>query len=170
MSILQILQYPDLRLRRKGHQVTDVKSPKIQKIIDNMLETLLNTENCAALASTQLDLENPPNITVINMPINDSDKNELICLVNPQITKKEGSTIDKEGCMSVYPQELYADVTRATKIQVKAIDQHGNKLEFEATDYFARCIQHEYDHLKGVLYIDHLTKSYRSRILKPYLP
>ena len=147
MSILKILQYPDLRLRTKGYQVTDVKSPNIQKIIDDIIETLANEENCAGLAATQLDIEQPPNITVINTP-------DILCLINLEITDSEGSSIENEGCMSVRPQDIHAELERATKITVSALDRDGNKLLFAATDFLARCIQHEYDHLEGILFID----------------
>ena len=163
MPILKILQYPDLRLRRKSIDVTDVKSAKIQKIIENMMETLVNTDNCGALAATQLDLENPPSIVVVNH-LKDHKYDNILCLINPKIISKEGSAINEEACMSVCPQEIYAEIKRATKVKVKALDHNGNQVELDATDYFARCIQHECDHLRGVLYIDYLSKSERSRI------
>lgn len=161
MSILKILQYPDLRLRRKGYQVTNVKDPKIQKVIENMTETLLAQESCAGLSSTQLDLEEPPSITVINTSENPNHDN-ILCLINPQIIATEGDTINDEGCMSVFPGEIYAKVKRAAKINVKALDIDGNKVEFEAEGFLARCVQHEYDHLQGILYIDHLSKLKRA--------
>ncbi len=168
MSILKILQYPDLRLRCKGHKVTDVKSAKIKKIIKNMLETLANTENCAALAATQLDIEQPPCITVINPPTDDADYS-VLCLINPQIIAQESSNKAEEGCMSIFPEDIRAEIKRANKIKVKALDVHGNHIEFEAEGYIARCIQHECDHLNGILYIDHLSKLKRSLLEKKML-
>jgi peptide deformylase len=162
MSILKILQYPDLRLRTKARPVLDVKSPKIQKIIKNMLKTLANQENCSGLASTQLDIKDPPGITVINNPYND----EVICLVNPQIIGSYGSTFSDEGCMSIAPESIHAKVKRATRIMVSALDLHGNQMTFEAKDYLACIIQHECDHLEGILYIDHLSESERKKIDK----
>lgn len=153
MTVLRILQYPDLRLRNKGKEVKDVKAPRIQKIIKDMIETLKAQEGCAGLASTQLDIENPPSITVLNLP------EEILCLVNPVIMAPEGSNIDYEGCMSVRPDEIKAKVKRATKIKVSALDKDGNQLFFDAEDFLARLIQHECDHLKGVLYVDHIPKS-----------
>jgi len=165
MSILKILQYPDLRLRRKSHQINDVKAPKIQKIIENMMETLLAKKSCAGLASTQLDLEHPPSITVINNG-EGTDKTNILCLINPKITAIEGGAINEEGCMSIYPSEITAKVKRAAKISVQALDIHSNKMEFEATGFLAQCIQHECDHLQGILYIDHLSKLKRIYIEK----
>ena len=163
MSILQIIQYPDLRLRRKSHKVTDVSSAKIKKIIKNMLETLANTKNCAALAATQLDIKQPPSIIVINSMDGDSD---AFCLVNPQITAQEGHEIAEEGCMSIFPNNIRAEIKRATNITVKALDTYGDKIEFTANDHLARCIQHECDHLNGILYIDHLSKLKRAFLEK----
>lgn len=162
MTTLKILQYPDSLLRRKAKFVDDVKSKKIQKIIEDMKETLQNSKNCAALASTQLDIEDPPHLTVINCP----ETNKILCLINLEIIEKQGSEKDIEGCMSVYPNTIHAKVERATKIKIRALNQNGDQLEFEATDFMARCIQHEYDHLCGILYIDHLSKIKRNRIDK----
>lgn len=166
MSILQIIQYPDSRLHRKSHKVADIKSAKIKKIIKSMLETLANTENCAALASTQLDIEQPPSIIVMNSL--ESDGN-MFCLINPQIITQEGHDVAEEGCMSVFPEEIRAEVKRATKIKVKSLDIHGKQTEFEAEGFLARCIQHECDHLNGILYIDHLSKLKRSLLEKKML-
>ncbi|EKE00823.1 MAG: peptide deformylase [uncultured bacterium] len=163
MSILKILQYPDSRLRRKGHKVTDVTSAPIKKIIKNMHETLSDAKDCAALAATQLDIDHPPSIVVINLPDSNGD---VLCLINPQIVSKEGRDVAVEGCMSVFPEYICAEVKRALKIKVKALDMLGNHVEFEAEGFLARCIQHECDHLNGELYIDHLSKSKRAQIEK----
>lgn len=165
MSILNIIQYPDLRLRRKAYVVKDVSDPKIQKIIQDMIETLRAQKSCAALAATQLDIEDPPSITVINNLTHPQEK-DIICLINPKIVSTEGCSNEDEGCMSVGPGEIYAKVKRATKIKVTALDPQGKSLEFAAINYFARCIQHECDHLAGILYIDHLSKLKRFYIDK----
>jgi len=161
MTFLKILQYPDSRLRKKGHKVSDVHSPEIKKIINDMHETLSNTENCAGLSATQLDIDKPPSIFVINT----SDHN-VLCLINPQITAKEGSEVGEEGCMSIYPDYISAEVKRAVKIKVEGLDILGNKVDFETDGQLARCIQHELDHLNGVLYIDYLPKSKRTLLEK----
>jgi peptide deformylase len=163
MSILQILQYPDLRLRRKSNKVTNVNSEKIKKTIKNMLETLANAKNCAALAATQLDIKQPPSIIVINSMDDDSN---VLCLINPQITAQEGRSVAEEGCMSVFPGDICAEIKRATSIKVKALTAQGNKVEFAADGYLARCIQHECDHLNGILYIDYLSKLKRALLEK----
>lgn len=159
MSILQIIQYPDLRLRRKGYKVTDATLPKIKKIIDDMCETLDNTENCAALAATQLDIEQPPSIAVINTKIVDSD---IFCLINPRIIARKDYSIMAEGCMSIFPGQLSAKINRATKIQLTTLDLNGKKITFEAEGHLAHYIQHECDHLNGIIYIDHFSPEERA--------
>lgn len=166
MSILQILQYPDPSLRRKSQAVSDVKSAKIKKIIDDMFDTLANTENCAALAATQLNIEQPPSIVVINSL---DDNKGLFCIVNPQIISQEGCDTAEEGCMSVFPNHIRATIKRATKIRVRATDVAAKQIEFTAEDFLARCIQHECDHLNGVLYIDYLPKTKRALLEKEML-
>jgi peptide deformylase len=163
MPILQILQYPDSRLRRKAQKVADVGSDKVKKIIDNMLETLANVEGCAGLASTQLDVDQPPRVVVIN------DGSEVLCLINPKVVSKEGSDIAEEACMSVFPQYISAEVKRASKIRVQTLNCQGAQIEFDADGFLARCIQHECDHLDGILYIDRLSKSNRNFVEKQML-
>jgi len=165
MSLLKILQYPDLRLRNKALQVESVKSPSIQKIIHDMLETLAHANDCAALAATQLDLVNPPAITVIKPP-NPELNTEILCLINPQIIESNGECTDVEGCMSIYPNIIKGHVKRAKKIKVRAMNQKGETVEIYAEDFLSRCIQHEIDHLNGIIYLDHLSSLKRKLVEK----
>lgn len=163
MTKLAILQYPDVRLHKKAAWVKDINEPRIQKIIDDMLETLHATEHCAGLAATQLDIVDPPRITVINHP----DKpGEVLCLVNLEIVEKSGESLEPEGCMSVRPSDIHAKVARAAKIKAKALDRAGKELEFEVTGFLAQCLQHEADHLDGMLYIDRLSTLKKSMLKK----
>lgn len=159
MAVIRILQYPDPRLKNSGAVVTDF-GPATQKIIDDMFETLYKTENCAALAMTQLDYETPLRITVIDFSEN---KDQPLCLVNPDYTPLTDERFNQaEGCMSV-PGGVYDTVGRPRKVMVKAQDRHGEPLEFEAEDFMAKCVQHETDHLNGTLFIDKLSGLKRSR-------
>jgi peptide deformylase len=163
MAIVRILQFPDPRLKTIGKEVTDF-GDATQKLIDNMFETHYAQKNCAALAATQLDFVDPPHITVIDFS---EKKDQPLCLVNAEIIAKDGKATEDEGCMSVGTGGMaYEKVTRAAKITVKAQDRHGNPLNFEAEDFMAKCIQHELDHLKGVLFIDHLSALKRQRVIK----
>ena len=163
MTKLEILQYPDARLRVKADPVEDVMSAKVQQIIDDMLETLHNTPNCIGLSATQLNLKNPQRITVLDTSLNGNDP---YCLINPVITSKTGSAKGSEGCMSVYPEYIYADVKRAEKIVCEALDRNGKPLEIAAEGLLSCCIQHEIDHLDGILFIDHLSPLKRKMLEK----
>lgn len=163
MAIVKILQYPDPNLSRKGIFVTDVTDPRIQKIVDDMFETHYNAENCAALAATQLDIPEAPHITVIDFS---ERKNQPLCLINGEIIDREGEIQEREACMSV--AGVYEVVRRASKITVRALDREGNPLEFTAEGFMAKCVQHELDHLNGMLFIDRLSKLKRDRIDKKF--
>lgn len=161
MTIVRILQYPDTRLKIKGAKVTDFGA-ETQKMIDDMFETHYASDNCAALACTQLDFQHPKHITVIDFS---EKKDQPLCLVNAEIIGREGTETSPEGCMSV-SGGAYENVTRAAKIKVKAQDRHGKEMIFEADGFMAKCIQHELDHLNGKLFIDHLSHLKRDRIKK----
>jgi len=155
MSILKILQYPDIRLKRKAVHVEDVLNKDVQQLISDMFETMKNSKNCAGLSSTQLDVEVPFAITVLNKSSNIDKK---YCLINPRILSSSGTVFSEEACMSVYPSLISAKIKRFETITFIAQDKKGNEIEKHVDGFFARCCQHEFDHLNGVLYIDHLSK------------
>lgn len=159
MALLTILQYPDPRLRIKAKPVSDFDL-SLQKMIDDMYETLYASENCAALAASQLGIHY--RITVIDFS---EKKDQPLCLVNPEILSREGEQYEQEGCMSV-TGKIYERVKRAAKITVKAQDRHGKPISMHAEGFMAKCIQHEMDHLEGILFIDHLSLIKRLRIDK----
>lgn len=164
MAIIRILQYPDPRLNVRAERV-EVFDDALQKTIDDMFETHYNTENCAALAATQLDFEHPKAITVIDFSPN---KDQPLCLVNPEVVWRSEELLDEaEGCMSV-SGGIYEKVGRSLKIKVKAQDRHGKPLEMDAEGFMAKCIQHEVDHLNGRIFIDHLSRLKRQRIDKRF--
>ncbi|MDF1654118.1 MAG: peptide deformylase [Coxiellaceae bacterium] len=165
MTILRILQYPDLRLKTKGYTVKDFGA-ETQKIIDDMFETHYAAENCAALAATQLDIDPPPHITVIDFS---PEKNQPFCIVNGQVIARDGETNTEEGCMSVGGGDgsgPYEKVKRAEKITVKGQNRHGEDFEMEADGFMAKCIQHELDHLEGRIFLDHLSGLKKKRVDK----
>lgn len=165
MAIIKILQHPNPRLKTRGYRVTDF-GESTQKIIDDMFETHYASNNCAALAATQLDIKVPPHITVIDFS---EKKDQPLCLVNGEILSREGETNTEEGCMSLSASKrgggVYAKVKRAAKIRVRAQDRHGKLMEFNADGFMAKCIQHELDHLDGKLFIDHLSPLKRNLLL-----
>jgi peptide deformylase len=117
-----------------------------------MIETTLAAPG-VGLAANQIGV--PWRLFVVNMGI-ETDKDNLITLINPEITAMEGNELGEEGCLSI--PDVVAQVNRAIQIEVKAIDLNGNDVRFEAKGYLARALQHEMDHLNGVLFWDNLGK------------
>ena len=152
MTVLKILQYPDPRLKTIAKPVEHFDD-QLRKIIDDMCETFYATENCAALAATQLDIVDPPRVTVINFP---SERDELLCLVNPEIIASHGEQNEEEGCMSV-PGCTYHRVKRAMTVTMRAKDRNDRPMEFTVDGYWAKCVQHEIDHLNGKIFLDRLS-------------
>lgn len=158
MPMLEVLQYPDERLRLKAEPVTDF-GPETQKIIDDMFETLYGSENCAGYAAIQMNIQKQ--IIVIDLSV---EKNQPLCLVNPNIVDQQGDTYEPEGCMSV--PEVFASVKRAKWVHLQALDRHGNSFEIKDDTFLSKCIQHEIDHLNGILFIDYLSPLKRQRLDK----
>ena len=152
-NTLSIVNYPDARLYRQAKHVAEL-TPAIQHDALAMFHLHYKMGNCAALAATQLSFTAPWAITVIDFS---ADKNQPLCLINGEITHHEGTHTDEEGCMSVYPEAVHGKVTRAAHITVCAWDLFGAPIEFSAEGFMAKCIQHELDHLKGRLYLNHLS-------------
>jgi len=155
MSVLQVLTFPDERLRTVAKPVEAV-TPEIQKIVDDMLETMYDEEGIG-LAATQVDIHQ--RIVVIDLS---EERNQPMVLINPEITEKRGEDGIEEGCLSV--PGARALVPRAAEVSVKALDRDGNEFAFEADDLLAICVQHELDHLAGKLFVDYLSPLKRQRI------
>ncbi|EPN7879008.1 peptide deformylase [Vibrio vulnificus] len=155
MSVLQVLTFPDDRLRTVAKPVEKV-TPEIQKIVDDMIETMYDEEGIG-LAATQVDIHQ--RIVVIDIS---ESRNEPMVLINPEILEKRGEDGIEEGCLSV--PGARALVPRAAEVMVKALDRDGNEFTLEADDLLAICIQHELDHLQGKLFVDYLSPLKRKRI------
>ena len=157
MAILDVLSFPDERLRTVAKPVSEVND-EIKQLVSDMFETMKD-ENGIGLAATQVNRH----VQVVVMDVSE-DQNEPRVFINPEIIRKDGSTISEEGCLSVPGN--YAKVERAEAITVKALDQNGETFELDAEGLLAICIQHELDHLKGKLFIDYLSPLKRQRIRK----
>ncbi len=157
MAILDVLSFPDERLRTVAKPVEEVND-EIKQLVSDMFETMKD-ENGIGLAATQVNRH----VQVVVMDVSE-DQNEPRVFINPEIIRKDGSTISEEGCLSVPGN--YAKVERAEAITVKALDQNGESFELDAEGLLAICIQHELDHLKGKLFIDYLSPLKRQRIHK----
>ena len=155
MSVLQVLIFPDERLRTVAKPVETV-TPEIQKIADDMLETMYDEEGIG-LAATQVDIHQ--RIVVIDIS---EERDQPMVLINPEITENRGEDGIEEGCLSV--PGARALVPRAAEVTVKALDRNGNEFSFDADDLLAICVQHELDHLAGKLFVDYLSPLKRQRI------
>lgn len=155
MAILEVLRFPDERLRTVAAPIDKIDS-EIQTLIDDMLETMLD-ENGIGLAATQINVHKQ--LVVIDVS---EKQNDPLVLINPVITHMDGLTISEEGCLSV--PNNYAKVERAEKITVKALDRSGKEFTKDAEGLLAICVQHELDHLKGKLFVDYLSPLKRQRI------
>ena len=157
MAILNILNYPDERLRIKASPVENVDGQIVQ-LVDDMLETMYSAPGIG-LAATQVNVHQQIIVTDIT-----EDKSQPLAFINPEIISQDGIQAIDEGCLSV--PGIYEPVDRARHIQVRAIDKQGNPFEMEAEDLLAVCIQHEMDHLLGKLFVDYLSQLKRQRIRK----
>ena len=156
MAILSVLRFPDERLKTKATQVTEVND-NIKTIVNDMFETMYD-ENGVGLAATQVNIHQQ--IVVIDVSEN---KENPIVLINPEIiAKSEETLINEEGCLSV--PGCYAKVDRHTQVTVKALDINGEEFTLDGEELLAICIQHELDHLKGILFVDYLSPLKRQRI------
>lgn len=157
MAILDILQYPDPRLRQKAARVTNVDEALRQKVAD-MYETMYEAKG-VGLAATQVNIH----LQVFTMDIS-QEGNEPQCVLNPEIYFKEGIQYESEGCLSVV--EAFEKVERAMLVRMRGTDLDGKAIDIEAEGLLAVCLQHELDHLNGILFIDHLSKLKQNRIRK----
>ncbi|MEJ2591674.1 MAG: peptide deformylase [Candidatus Thiodiazotropha sp.] len=157
MAILDILHFPDPRLRNKAKPVAVVDNA-IRRLIDDMLETMYQAPGIG-LAATQVNVAK--RVVVIDIS---EDKDQPLCLVNPEILERDGVEQMEEGCLSV--PGVYELVSRADHIRMRALDRDGNPFEMEAEGLLAVCIQHELDHLDGKLFVDYLSSLKRQRIRK----
>ena len=149
MAIRSILHYPDPRLRQKAEPVATI-TPAIQKLVDDMAETMYAAPG-VGLAATQIG--EPHRIFLVDVAGED-EPSKLHVFINPEIVRKEGEHLGPEGCLS-FPG-ITEDIKRATEVTVRALDRDGKPFEMSADGLLAVAIQHENDHLDGVLMIDKL--------------
>ncbi len=157
MSVKRVLQYGEKSLREPSKEVHKV-SKKIQDLVQDLLDTMY-AKNGVGMAAPQIGVNY--RVFVVDVSKNDEPLNPLV-FINPKIIKKSGAIIAQEGCIS-FP-EAYTDVKRYKNIMVKALDIHGRPFIMEAKDgcLLARAIQHENDHLDGILFIDHCVNRFET--------
>ena len=160
MAILDILVYPDERLRRVAKPVIRVDQ-RIQTLVKDMLETMYNA-NGIGLAATQVDVHEQ----IIVMDLSEQH-NEPMVFINPKVIDQDGEQVYDEGCLSI--PEYYAPVKRAERIKISALDEQGEIYQLEADGLLAVCIQHEMDHLAGRVFVDYLSRLKQDRVRKKLL-
>ncbi len=155
MTLLPILSYPDPRLRTIAAPVK-VVDETIKTLIKDMLATMYDAQGIG-LAATQVD----HHVQVIVMDLSE-DKDTPMVFINPKVTPLvDEKQPYEEGCLSV--PDVYDNVERPTKVRIEALDENGEALDIEATGLLAVCIQHEMDHLNGVIFVDYLSRLKQSR-------
>ena len=145
MAVLPIVYYPDPLLRHKAKRVTHIDEA-IARLIDNMVDTMHDVGG-VGLAAPQIGV--PLRVAVIELL-----DEETIVLVNPQIVKRSGERLVEEGCLSI--PGYRGEIKRSAKVTVKGLDRHGREIRIKGEELLAEALEHEIDHLNGVLYIDHL--------------
>ncbi len=155
MAILEVLRFPDSRLRNQAEPV-ELFDAALAQLVDDMFDTMYEAPGIG-LAATQVNVAKQ--VVVIDLS---EDRSNPLCLINPEILEQEGEERTEEGCLSV--PGIYEMVKRAAKIKLKALDREGKPFELEADGLLAVCIQHELDHLEGKLFVDYLSGLKRRRI------
>ena len=156
MPLLTILEYPDLRLRKRGKPV-DVVDDALRETIDNMFETMYAAPGIG-LAATQVDIQ----LRLLVMDVSENNDTPMV-FINPEIEVLDPEPLGyEEGCLSV--PGYYDMVSRPRRVKVNALDRMGEAFELEAEGLLAVCIQHEVDHLDGKLFVDYLSILKRQRL------
>ncbi len=157
MAILNILHFPDDRLRQVSKPIESFDE-RLNQLIDDMLATMYDAPG-VGLAAVQVG--HPIRLIVIDVS---DDSSAPMALINPTIIAKEGSQTSDEGCLSV--PAIYEPVNRAEQVEIAALDRKGEKFQLTASGLLSICIQHELDHLEGIMFVDHLSMIKRMRIKK----
>jgi len=155
MALLNILRYPDARLHKTAAPVT-VFDEALKRLVQDMAQTMYAAPG-VGLAATQVDIHKQ----VIVVDVSER-QDSLVVLVNPEIVEASGISDIEEGCLSV--PGVYDIVERAERVKVRAYDQNGNPFTLEAQGLLAVCIQHEMDHLKGKVFVEHLSQLKQQRV------
>jgi len=150
MAVYQIVEIGAEVLREKAKEVKEV-NPSIIKLLDNMVDTLFAADG-VGLAAPQIGVSK--RVVVVKVD------EVLFELINPVILEKEGANSAEEGCLSI--PNITGDVVRAARIRVQGLNRNGQLLDFQAERLLARALQHEIDHLEGILFVDVAKKTYRS--------
>jgi peptide deformylase len=158
MAVLEILKLPDPRLRTKAQPVVKIDDD-LRRIVEDMYETMYAAQG-VGLAATQVNIHQQ----IFVMDVSET-RDQKMCVLNPEIISKEGILYEAEGCLSV-GAGAYDRVERAAKVRLRGMGLDGKIFELDAENLMATCIQHETDHLNGILFVDHLSRLKQDRIRK----
>src|SRR3989338_3559486 len=157
MAVRPILHYPDPRLRRQALPVARVDDA-VRRLADDLAETMYAAPG-VGLAAIQID--EPRRVIVIDLS---EERNRLQVFINPEILARDGEQTIEEGCLSV--PGIYEEVTRPSRVRVRALDRDGKNFQLHAYSLLATCLQPELDHLDGKVFVDYLSRLKQSRIRK----
>jgi peptide deformylase len=162
MAVREILILPDKRLRKVSEPVKKIDAG-IRKLVDDMLETMYDAPGIG-LAAIQIGTSK--RVVTMDLAKKEEPKNPQV-FINPEIVwSSDEKAVYEEGCLSI--PEIYSDVERPAQVKVKYLDLEGELHEIEANGLLSTCLQHEVDHLNGILFIDHLSRLKRERIIKKF--
>ena len=159
MALLKVKTYPDPVLKKKAEPLTQF-GPEEQRLFDDMIETMY-LEDGVGLAAPQIGISKQ--ILVASPTMTQGEEHVF---VNPEILEARGRELGLEGCLSL--PGVSGEIARAKAIRFRALDRKGRPLEMEVKDFFARIIQHEVDHLNGILLIDRVDFDKRQELLASY--
>jgi peptide deformylase len=163
MAVREILILPDKRLRLKSEPVKKIDAG-IRKLVDDMFETMYDAPGIG-LAAIQVGI--PKRVVTMDLSKKEETEKNPQVFINPEVLwSSEETATYEEGCLSI--PEFYGDVERPAQVKVKYLDLEGKAQEIEADGLLATCLQHEIDHTNGVLFIDHLSKLKRDRVIKKF--
>ena len=152
MAVREVLRYPHPSLKQKARELTDGEAEVAAAVAGDLLDTMESFGHCVGLAAPQLDHM----VRIVAVDVTGHKKattqNGLLVLVNPVIVQSEGAEVGREGCLSI--PHLTANVRRATRIVVEARTPDGETVSVDSEAFEARCLQHEIDHLDGLLFLD----------------
>lgn len=157
MAVLPIHTLPDPVLKQKAKRVRTIDG-SIRKLIRDMIETMRSEPGRVGLAAPQIGI--PLRVIVIGIP-----EEEDIAIINPEIVRRRGERLLDEGCLSV--PGYFGQIKRAESVTVKGRDQNGKEIRIKADGLLAQALEHEIDHLNGVIYLDHLESMEQLRKIEP---
>jgi peptide deformylase len=156
-KIHEVVKYPDPVLAVPGEKVTEF-TPELAEFVEEMFETMYAAQGIG-LAAPQIAISKQ--ITVIDVSFKERPEDKLV-LINPEITDREGKQVEEEGCLSL--PDIREKVSRSEWVKVRAQNVKGEFFEVEGEELLARALQHEIDHLHGILFIDHLSRLKRDLV------